>query len=267
MKSFSRRRAMAVGAATLAAPALTTRVNAKSSGASIVLVHGAWHGAWAWTDVVPLLTQMGFKVSTLDLSGLGANYHRQAPEVGLYVHAQDVLNHLFFNDIDGALVVAHSYGGGVLSEALVGDTEGRIGHALYLDAFRLEEGQSVAGVQSDELVDGMKQAQSKGQMIPPRPVETWEAIWGMVGPAVQFAEPRVKPMSPNCFPETVTGDPFSGDRRYTYMRCSQNDNDHFKGFLKASEADPRFDATEVDGHHNIMVLDPHRMADAISAVA
>ncbi|MGI9402229.1 MAG: alpha/beta hydrolase [Rhizobiaceae bacterium] len=266
MTNYSRRHAIAIGAATLAAPALVTRVNADSSGSNIVLVHGAWHGAWAWKDVVLLLTQMGFQVSALDLSGLGANYHRQAPEVGLHVHAQDVLNHLFFNDIDNALVVAHSYGGGVLSEALVGDAEGRIGHALYLDAFRLEEGQSVAGVQSEELVEGMTKAQSEGQMIPPRPVETWEAIWGMVGPAVQFAAPRVMPMSPNCFLETVRGDPFSGDRRYTYMRCRQNDNDHFKSFLRASEADPRFDATEVDGHHNIMVLDPARMANAISAV-
>ncbi|MEP1426899.1 MAG: alpha/beta fold hydrolase [Tateyamaria sp.] len=197
----------------------------------------------------------------------GANYHLQSPDIGLYTHAQGVLNHLFFNDINDAIVVAHSYGGGVLSEALVGDEEGRISHALYLDAFRLEEGQSVAGVQSNELVDGMKKAQQSGEMIPPRPVETWKDIWGMVGPAVQFAEPRVKPMSPNCFLETVRGDPFSDERKYTYMRCSQNDNAHFKGYLQASKADPRFQATEVDGHHNVMVLDPLRMAEAISAAA
>lgn len=266
MKDVPRRQAIALGAATLATPFLATSVKAGSAGANIVLVHGAWHGAWAWKDVVPLLTQKGFQVSTLDLSGLGANYHQQSPDIGLYVHAQDVLNHLFFNDIDDALVVAHSYGGGVLSEALVGDSEGRISHALYLDAFRLEEGQSVAGVQSDELVDGMMKAQQSGQMIPPRPLETWENIWGMVGPAVNFAEPRVKPMSPNCFLETVRGDPFAGERRYTYMRCSQNDNAHFKAFLQASEADPRLHATEVDGHHNIMVLDPSRMGEAIAAV-
>ncbi|MEP2783635.1 MAG: alpha/beta fold hydrolase [Pseudoruegeria sp.] len=265
MTGVSRRRAIAIGAASLVAPVMAGSVSAGTTGGHIVLVHGAWHGAWAWKDVVPLLIQKGFQVSTLDLSGLGANYHRQSPDVGLYVHAQDVLNHLFFNDINNATVVAHSYGGGVLSEALVGDTEGRIGHALYLDAFRLEEGQSVAGAQSNELVDGMKKAQQSGQMIPPRPVETWEEIWGMVGPAVQFAEPRVKPMSPNCFLETVRGDPFTGDRKHTYMRCSQNENAHFKEFLQASEADPRFQATEVDGHHNIMVLDPTRMAEAISA--
>ena len=266
MSIVTRRSALAVGAATLAAPALVTRTRAAKPGPQIVLVHGAWHGAWAWIDVVPLLTQNGFQVSVLDLSGLGANYHRQSLEIGMHIHARDVLNHLFFNDIDNAMVVAHSYGGGVLSEALVGDTEGRIAHALYLDAFRLEEGQSVAGVQSAELVDLMNKAREAGRMIPPRPVDTWEAIWGMVGSAVGFAEPRVKPMSPNCFLETVSGDPFSGDRRYTYMRCSQNDNEHFKRYLKASEEDPRFHAMEVDGHHNIMVLDPSRMAEAISAL-
>ncbi|MEP0940595.1 MAG: alpha/beta fold hydrolase, partial [Rhizobiaceae bacterium] len=140
MTNVSRRSAIAIGAASLAAPVLVKSVSANTTSASIVLVHGAWHGARAWKDVVPLLTQKGFQVSTLDLSGLGASYHRQSPDVGLYVHAKDILNHLFFNDISDATVVAHSYGGGVLSEALVGDTEGRIGHALYLDAFRLEEG-------------------------------------------------------------------------------------------------------------------------------
>ena len=265
MSQISRRTVLTLGVASLATPAIISQAISAGRGRKIVLVHGAWHGAWAWNDVIPLLGQMGFQVSALDLSGLGANFHRQSFDIGLHVHSQDLLNHLFFNDIDDATVVAHSYGGGVLSQALVGDTDGRIGHAIYLDAFRLGQGESVAGVQGAKILDGMKRSLDDGKMIPPRPKETWEKIWGMTGAAADFAESRVRPMSPNCFLETVQGDPFSGNRRHTYIRCSQNDNEFFKGFLKMSVSDPRFKTAEVDGHHNIMVIDPPRMADAIAA--
>ena len=36
-----------------------------------VLIHGAWHGAWCWEKVVPLLKEAGHQVHTIDLPGLG----------------------------------------------------------------------------------------------------------------------------------------------------------------------------------------------------
>ena len=38
---------------------------------TFVLVHGAWHGAWCWEKVVPLLEGAGHEVVTLDLPGHG----------------------------------------------------------------------------------------------------------------------------------------------------------------------------------------------------
>jgi pimeloyl-ACP methyl ester carboxylesterase len=38
---------------------------------SYVLVHGAWHGAWCWEKVVPLLEAEGHFVTTVDLPGHG----------------------------------------------------------------------------------------------------------------------------------------------------------------------------------------------------
>jgi len=39
---------------------------------AFVLVHGAWHGAWAWSDVVPLLMQAGYSVYAVELPGAGS---------------------------------------------------------------------------------------------------------------------------------------------------------------------------------------------------
>ena len=72
-------------------------------------------------------------------------------------------------------------------------------------------------------------------------------------------------MSARCFTETVQGDPFSSDIKRTYIQCAQNKNPVFQGFLAQAQEDPKFEAAEVDGHHNVMVLDPPTMQDALLA--
>ncbi|MBT3661687.1 MAG: alpha/beta fold hydrolase, partial [Rhodospirillaceae bacterium] len=39
--------------------------------ANFVLVHGAYHAAWCWQRVVPVLEQAGHRVSAPDLPGHG----------------------------------------------------------------------------------------------------------------------------------------------------------------------------------------------------
>ena len=135
----------AVTAPVAGAVALSgSKLKAQGPRKPVCLVHGAWHGGWAWTRLAPLLVEAGYDVSHPDLSGLGANSHRQAPEIGLHVHGRDLLNFLYFNDIRNAVVVGHSYGGCVLSEALAGDIEGRITHAVYLDALIPRKGEALA---------------------------------------------------------------------------------------------------------------------------
>ena len=43
---------------------------------TFVLVHGAWHGGWAFESVVPLLERAGHTVHALTLTGLRLIYER-----------------------------------------------------------------------------------------------------------------------------------------------------------------------------------------------
>ena len=57
-----------------------------------VLVHPAWHGAWFWKKIVPLLRAQGHLVFTPTLTGLGERIHLARADVGLEVHVNDVVN-------------------------------------------------------------------------------------------------------------------------------------------------------------------------------
>ena len=38
-----------------------------------VLIHGAWHGAWCWEKIVPMLTRCGHEAIAVDLPAAAIN--------------------------------------------------------------------------------------------------------------------------------------------------------------------------------------------------
>ena len=43
--------------------------------ARFLLVHGAWHGAWCWQRVLPLLVRAGHRAHAVTLTGVGERAH------------------------------------------------------------------------------------------------------------------------------------------------------------------------------------------------
>ena len=93
-----------------------------------VLVHGLWHGAWAWDGVRAGLEAAGVSSAAVEL-----------PLTSL---EDDVAATVATLDRFGkpAVLVGHSYGGAVVTAA--GDHP-HVTHLLYLAAFQLAEGESV----------------------------------------------------------------------------------------------------------------------------
>ena len=97
--------------------------------ATVVLVHGAWHGAWCWDLVVEQLLQQDVPVVAIDLPGHGASTE---PLTDLHGHGDAVRAAL--DAIDGPVVlVGHSYGGAVITNAAAGNTN--VKALVYIDAF------------------------------------------------------------------------------------------------------------------------------------
>ena len=106
--------------------------------ASLLLVHGAWHGSWCWG---PLRDALGddVRVHTVDLPSVGDD---PAALGDLYADAAAVRGAL--EEVDGpVVVVGHSYGGAVVTEAVTADSG--VAHLVYLCAFQLDVGDSLLG--------------------------------------------------------------------------------------------------------------------------
>lgn len=112
---------------------------------TIVLVHGAWGGGWAFREVDRELTSDGWKVYRPTLTGQGEKVHLASPDVGLDTHINDVVNMILYEDLHDVVLVGHSYGGMVVA-GVVDRIPDRIRKVIYLDACLPENGESLETV-------------------------------------------------------------------------------------------------------------------------
>lgn len=82
-----------------------------------VLVHGGGHGGWCFRKVARLLREAGHEVHTPTLTGLGERAHLLSAETDLHTHIADVVNLFFYEDLHDVVLVGHSYGGIVITQA------------------------------------------------------------------------------------------------------------------------------------------------------
>ncbi|MGY4648978.1 alpha/beta fold hydrolase [Mycobacterium sp. URHB0021] len=103
----------------------------------LLLIHGGFHGAWVWEKVLECIEPLGWRVHTVELPSVAGvsdvryGIHDDAAEVRRRIEA-----------IDGpVVVVAHSYGGVVITQAATGLAN--VSHIVFLAALQLDIGESV----------------------------------------------------------------------------------------------------------------------------
>ena len=114
---------------------------------TLVLVHGAWHGAWCWGQVLPGLTAAGIPTLAFDLPGHGAS-----PRPLGDLDADAAALREVIDAVEGPVVVcAHSYGGAVATVGAAGHAD--VCHLVFVAAFPLAPGESCMTAAVDELPD------------------------------------------------------------------------------------------------------------------
>ena len=159
-----------------------------------VLVHGAWHGAWCWARVLPLLRAAGHAAHAVTLTGVGERAHLLAADIRLSTHIQDVLNLIACEELDDIVLVGHSYGGIVITgvaAALQQQQPGLLRHLVYVDASSPRSGESWSSTHAPDVVAGRVAAGSRsgGLSIPPPDA----AVFGLDGADRDWVNRRMTP--------------------------------------------------------------------------
>lgn len=137
----------------------------------LVLVHGAWGGAWIWRRVLGPLRAAGHEVHAVTLTGDGERAHLRRPDISLDDHIADVVGLVEAEELSEIVLVGHSYGGMVITgaaAALLARDPARVRKLVYVDAMVPLPGEGWGDAHPPEIVAARRAlAAEHGNALPP----------------------------------------------------------------------------------------------------
>ena len=184
--------------------------------ATVVLVHGVWHGGWCWEKVIPLLERDGVPVVAVELPFTSLHDDVRA--------ASDALD-----GVDRrAVLCGHSYGGAVITNA---GHHSAVEHLVYLTAFACDEGESPAQTAIDtplpatDLGDALA-FNDDGTVVSLLPEAAVKTLYHDCDATdVDAALARLRPISMSCL-TTPVGPPAWRVKPSTYVVSAEDQGVH-----------------------------------------
>ncbi len=219
--------------------------------ATVVLVHGAWHGPWCFAKVLDGLAARGVEAVAPELPLLG----------GLGPDAELVAD--LVTGIDGPVVLlGHSYGGQVISAAAVDAPN--VAHLVYLCALMLDEDEKLQDVMGGgpNAYDAIKRDGDHRVVIPELAPATFYGDCSQSDIDLALRSCRPMPASPAPAPG---GPPAWKSIPSTYVVCEQD-----KAIPPDSQRHLARHATDVvtwDVSHSPFFSRPDLMVDLLADLA
>jgi pimeloyl-ACP methyl ester carboxylesterase len=241
----------AVGLAGVSGMAAPLTALAAARRATIVLVHGAWHGGWCWRRVADRLSARGHYVVAPTLSGVGERAHLAGDAINLTTQINDVIGEIKWKDLDRIVLVGHSYGGMVIT-GVAEQLRERIAAMIYLDAFLPADGQSAYDVLG---------ASSWPEHLAP-PISA--AAFGVNEQDRAWVDAKMTPHPVGCFTEklTVSG-AYQQVAKKLYIRASGFANPAFDSALARCSADRSWQTLVMKCGHDVMIDQPDQLSATI----
>ena len=194
------------------------------SARTFVLVAGAWHGAWCWSRVLPLLAAQGHRVLTPELPGTGADATDPAG-ITLESWSRGVAD-LVAAQPEPCVLLGHSRGGVVISRVAELVPE-RLSRLVYLAGYLLPAGGTVAAAaraDGGSLIPANMVAAASGITCTLRPEIVREAFYNDCDhdtAAWAAGQLRPEPLKPLVTPLKVSAAK-SGRVPRAYFRCTRD---------------------------------------------
>jgi len=147
---------------------------------TFVLIHGTWHGGWAWKYVVRHLSQKEHIAHTPTLAGHGPGAVRRGIT---HQHCVDsVVAYIRYCNLRNVVLVGHSFGGTVVQK-VAEKLPDRIAGIVFLDALVLNDNERVFDILPDIFLESLipksgnataiTDSENAEGLLPPPPWETW----------------------------------------------------------------------------------------------
>lgn len=223
----------------------------------IVLVHGAWGGAWIWRRVLGPLRAAGHEVHAVTLTGDGERAHLRQRGITLQTHVADVVALVEAEELSGIVLVGHSYGGMVITGAAdrLLQRDARALHRLvYVDAMVPLPGEGWGDTNPPDVVAARTAAARAHDhaLPPPDP-----AGFGLTGADRDWLQRRQVPHPFGPYREPL---PFDGERwarlPRTFIDCTAPAYPTIAPIRERVRALPGFEVVEMATGHCPMVSQP-----------
>ena len=232
---------------------------------SVVIVHGAWSGGWAWRRVREGLEHRGIRVFTPTLTGVGERTHLAHPAVDLTLHIQDIAAVLEYEDLSDVVLVGHSYGGMVIT-GVADKVPERIGRLAYVDAFVPTHGMAAFDLMPPEAAKAMREGaanEGNGWRIPPStpPADTSPED-------IAWITPRRVPQPMRTFGQKLELKHKEPRHPRSYIVCKRlGAFDTFGPFARAAKDDPAWQYHELDASHSPNITAPDALIELLAPLA
>jgi pimeloyl-ACP methyl ester carboxylesterase len=233
--------------------------------ANFVLVHGAWHGAWCWQRVMPLLAGAGHRVHAVTLTGVGERAHLLSPAIGLETHIADVAGLIEAEELQEVVLAVHSYSG-MIGTALADRMASRLKHLVYVDAVVPLPGESSASRHAPETRDARVAACAASAHFSYPPPDA--SVYGLSGADHAWVQRRQTPQPGRCYIAPLEFDPVRvAAVPRTFVDCTSPALPTINA-SRERVRDPAFwgapwRVVELGTGHDPMVSAPHEFAEVL----
>jgi pimeloyl-ACP methyl ester carboxylesterase len=231
---------------------------------TFVMIHGSWHGGWAWQGVVRHLSKRGHRAEAPTLPGHGPKAMR------LIAHqdcVRSVVSHIQQQRLKEIVLVGHSFGGSVIQK-VAEEIPSLIERTIFLDALIVKDGHCVFDELPAEYValfNGLARRSSDNAML--IPWEVWRDNFMQDAPEHE-AHSIWEQLSPE--PNQVNLDRLDLKRFYSlaipksFIYCRQDKALPTGCFHpQMSSRLGQFKLLEMDGSHEVMFTRAEELADKI----
>ena len=235
--------------------------------AHFVLIHGAWHGAWCWEKLIPLLEAKGHTAAAPDLPGHGDDPAPAAEQSmdGYVARIAETLDAA----PEPAILLGHSMGGMPISAAAEAHPD-KVSKLVYLCAFLPRDGEHLLAIEERNprttVPPAVDFAEDGTGTIAP---EKHRALFygGVDGAEMAKAQERLVPQSAAPFMAPVAlGDAFAGIPKH-YVECTEDGAISIELQRDMHGRYPGVTVHTMKADHSPFLSDPEGLADILDGIA